>query len=87
MTTPPFEDRPPESPHLTPYDQRHLVTYLRLLDADEEGADWQEAVEIIFGLDPDEEPERAKIVHDSHLARALWMTEHGYKDLLRPPLQ
>jgi hypothetical protein len=71
MTTPPFEDRPPESPHLTPYDQSHLVTYLRLLDADEEGADWQEAVEIIFGLDPDEEPERAKIVHDSHLARPL----------------
>jgi hypothetical protein len=26
---------------LTGYDQQHLVTYLRLLDADAEGADWQ----------------------------------------------
>ena len=55
-------------------------------EADEEGADWQEAVQIIFGLDPDKEPERAKYVHDSHLKRAIWMTEQGYKDLLRPPL-
>jgi hypothetical protein len=27
---------------LTGYDQEHLVTYLRLLDADAEGADWRE---------------------------------------------
>lgn len=86
MTIIPFEDQPPDSSHLTPYDERHLVTYLRLLDADEEGADWQEAVQIIFGLDPDKEPERAKYVHDSHLKRAIWMTEQGYEDLLRPPL-
>ena len=25
----------------------------------------------------------ARRVHDSHLARARWMTEHGYRDLLR----
>ena len=79
-----FEDRPPESAQLTAYDERHFATYLRLLDADEEGADWQEAVRIIFGLDPDCEPERARIVHDSHLARARWMMQAGYRDLLRP---
>ena len=45
-----FEDRPPGSAELTAYDDRHLATYLRLLDADEEGADWKEAVKIIFGL-------------------------------------
>ena len=84
MTTPPFEDRPPDSPRLTAYDERHLTTYLRLLDADEEGADWREAVRIIFGLDP--EHERSRIVHESHLARARWMTETGYRHLLRPPL-
>jgi hypothetical protein len=86
MTTPPFEDRPPDNPRLTPYDERHLVTYLRLLDADEEGADWREVVGIIFGLDPDRERERAWMVHESHLARARWMTETGYRHLLRPPL-
>jgi hypothetical protein len=86
MTTPPFDDRPPDSPQLTLYDERHLATYIRLLDAAEEQADWREAVRIIFGLDPVREPERARIVHDSHLARARWMTEMGYRHLLRPPL-
>jgi hypothetical protein len=86
MTTPPFEDRPPDIPRLTPYDERHLATYLRLLDADEEGADWREVVRIIFGLDPEREQERALVVHQSHLARARWMTTTGYRHLLRPPL-
>ena len=53
MNTAAFEDRPPDSAELTAYDERHLATYLRLLDADEEGADWKEAVKIIFGLDPE----------------------------------
>ena len=56
MNTIAFEDRPPDSAELTSYDERHLATYLRLLDADEEGADWKEAVKIIFGLDPDRSP-------------------------------
>ena len=84
MTIAAFEDRPPESAQLTAYDERHLPTYLRLLDAEEEGADWREAVRIIFGLDPHREPERARIVHKSHLARARWMTQAGYRNLLRP---
>jgi hypothetical protein len=75
MTITAFEDCPPESAQVTAYDERHFATYLRLLDADEEGADWREAVRIIFGVDPDREPERARIVHDSHLARARWMTQ------------
>ncbi len=86
MSIPAFHDRPPASTKLTSYDERHLVTYLRLLDAAEEGADWREAVRIIFGLDPEREAERARVVHDSHLARARWMTETGYRYLLRPPL-
>ena len=85
MSVPPFEDRPPESQKLTAYDERHLVTYLRLLDAADEGADWREIVSIIFGLDPERDPERARTIHDSHLARARWMAEFGYRDLLRPP--
>lgn len=87
MSTPDFEDRPPDGVRLTRYDERHLATYIRLLDADAEGAGWREAVRIIFGLDPDKEPVRAKGVHDSHLARARWMTEVGYRHLLEPPTQ
>jgi hypothetical protein len=84
MPIPAFKDRPPESDKLTKYDERHLVTYLRLLDAAEEGADWREAISIIFHLDPERNPTRAKTIYDSHLARARWMTEHGYRHLLRP---
>jgi len=87
MGIPAFEDRPPVTDRVNAYDERHLVTYLRLLDADEEGADWREVVTIVFGLDPDREPERAKIVHESHLARARWMTETGYRHLLSPRMQ
>jgi len=61
--------------------------YLRLLDAEADGADWREVVSVVFGLDPAREPERAKTVHDSHLARARWMTTEGYRHLLEPRLQ
>lgn len=86
MPIPPFEDHPPRSPTASSYDARHAGTYLRLLDAEREGADWREVVRIVFGLDPAREPQRARLVHESHLARARWLTETGYKHLLRPPL-
>lgn len=82
MTTPEFQDAPPLSERVSAYDERHLVTYLRLLDAAQENAPWQEVTAIIFGIDASLEPERAKAIHDSHLARARWMTEVGYRDLL-----
>ncbi len=78
-----FADQPPQSASLTDYDQQHLALYIRLLDAAEEGAEWTEVVRVLFGLDPKQDAERARRVHDSHLARARWMTEHGYRDLLR----
>lgn len=87
VTIPPFEDRPPQLDRVSPYDERHLASYIRLLDAETEGADWREAVAVIFGLDPQKEPERAKLVHDSHLARAHWMRDRGYRQLLEPRLQ
>lgn len=83
MSQPAFLDEPPASDKLTDYDEAHLITYVRLLDAEADGADWEEAVRIIFGLDPARDPKRAEKVHASHLARARWMTRHGYRDLLR----
>jgi hypothetical protein len=64
MTQAPFQDRPPHTDRLNAYDEQHLAIYLRLLMADEEGADWREVVQVIFGINPS----RAKTVHDSHLA-------------------
>ncbi len=78
-----FLDEPPESAALTTYDREHMKLYLRLLDAAADGADWREVVQILFGLDAEREPDRARRVHDSHLARARWMTTHGYRELVR----
>lgn len=83
MTKQAFLDEPPPSEQLTDYDRAHLKTYIRLLDAEADGADWEEVVRVIFGLDPAGEPERAERIHKSHLSRARWMTESGYRKLLR----
>ena len=81
MTEPSFDDCAPEGQLLTDYDRAHVKLYCRLLDAEADGADWKEAVEILFGIDPVAEPERARRVHASHLARAHWMAKHGYQIL------
>ena len=87
MGNPPLDpdvaDTAPTESTLTDYDRQHFVTYLRLLDADDEGADWREVARIVLHIDPDREPARARTAFDSHLARAKWMTEHGYRHLLR----
>lgn len=82
MATGAFEDRAPDAPQVTAYDERHHRTYWRLLDAAAENADWCEVARIIFGIDPATEPERARLIYDSHLARARWMTETGYRRYL-----
>ncbi|WP_407179686.1 DNA -binding domain-containing protein [Bradyrhizobium sp. STM 3562] len=87
MPTPPLDpdvaDLAPTDPMLTPYDEQHLATYWRLLDADAEGADWTEVVRIVLRIDPDREPTRARNVFESYLSRARWMSERGYRQLLR----
>lgn len=82
MTQATFRDEAPSSSTVTAYDECHLVTYLRLLDADAEGADWCEIVQVVFGLDAEQQPKRARQVYESHLARARWMTQSGYRDLV-----
>ncbi|MEO3431876.1 DUF2285 domain-containing protein [Inquilinus sp. CAU 1745] len=76
-------EAPPAEDRVTVYDRDHLKLYMRLLDAESDGASLVEVSAILFGIDADAEPARAKAVHESHLGRARWMTEHGYRDLLR----
>ncbi len=78
-----FDDIAPSGQELTDYDRSHVKLYMRLLDAAADGAHWEEAVQVLFGLDPAREPERCQRIHDSHLARAHWMTHTGYQHLLR----
>lgn len=64
---------------ITPYDDQHFVTYLRLLDADDEGADWREVARIVLHRDSAAEPNRTRRCWEEHLKRAKWMTEPGYR--------
>ena len=82
---PPIADIAPNETQLTDYDRAHLTTYLRLLDAASESAPWEEVARIVLELDPVREPDRARRAHETHLARARWLTEHGYRALLRSP--
>jgi hypothetical protein len=68
MTVPDFDDQPPLEDAVTEYDKRHLVTYLRLLAALKEQADWQEAAHVLFGIDAAVEPQRARDVYEPSAA-------------------
>jgi hypothetical protein len=80
---PDVADTAPADTVLTRYDEEHIITYLRLLDAEADGADWREVTQIVLHIDPEREPARARWAFDSHLARPKWMTEYGYRHLLR----
>jgi hypothetical protein len=54
-----------------------------MLNADAAGADWRDVAREVLHLDPEQESNRARRAFDSHLSRAKWMTEHGYRHLLR----
>ena len=75
-------DVAPTDDKLTDYDRLHLITYIRLLDADADRVSWEEASRAILHIDPETEPERARRAHRSHLARAQWMTRVGYRHIL-----
>ena len=63
MQKPPLDpdvaDTAPSDAVLTVYDEEHIITYLRLLDADAQGADWRAVARIVLHLDPEHESDRA----------------------------
>ena len=73
----------PSANGLTDYDEDHLITYRGLLDAEVDGAEWDEAALLVLGIDPVREPARARHMWETHLARAKWLLDHGYAHLLR----
>ncbi|OIR00527.1 hypothetical protein GALL_174000 [mine drainage metagenome] len=79
---PDVADSVPWSEGITDYDEAHFVTYLRLLDADAEGADWRVVARIVLHRDPSTEPDCTRKCWEGHLNRARWMTERGYGHLL-----
>ncbi len=75
---PAIADDVPGSERLTEYDDRHVETYARLLEAANEGLPKDEIARRILGIDPDAEPARARKAVKSHMARARWMGKVGY---------
>lgn len=78
---PPIASEVPWSTKLTPYDEAHFVVYLRLLDAKAKGASEDDMVQIIVESAPGMTPVDAARSMRSHLERARWMTEEGYRGL------
>ena len=74
---PDVADVAPTAATPTEYDEQHVVTYVRLLQAEGEGADWREVARIVLRIDPDSEPDRALNAYRSHLSRAKWVSEQG----------
>jgi len=62
---PDVADLAPSTPEPTPYDHEHAVTYMRMLDADAEGAAWREVAQIVPQIDP----ERAKLASQTRPQR------------------
>jgi T6SS, Transcription factor, DNA binding domain len=84
---PDVDDQAPTGPDITVYDEEHFVTYLRLLDAQADGADWTEVARIVLHRDPAAEEARTRACWESHLDRARWMTKQGYRRVLEQAVE
>lgn len=79
---PDVDDEAPTGDVITAYDEQHFVTYLRLLDAKAEGADWKDVARIVLHRDPVAEEQRTYHCWQSHLDRAQWLSRAGYRKVL-----
>ena len=77
MVKPPAEYAPTFA-EITEYDHEHVTIYRKILDAAEKKADWREAAGVILGIDPRQNPKRARHSYESHLARARWLAEQDH---------
>jgi hypothetical protein len=74
----PVVDAAPSGSEITDYDRKHLITYLRLLDAVRDGADRETIVRDVLKLAHGTSLERTERAYASHLTRAKWVTQQGY---------
>lgn len=81
LLQPAVADEVPWAESLTAYDDEHFRIYLRLIDACADNAGEEEMAQAILGIDPAQEPARARKAVRSHLARAHWLVTSGYKEL------
>ncbi len=72
----------PKVRRITSYDEAHFVTYLRLLDAQAHSAAESAMIAIIRDVAPTMTRDDARLSLQSHLTRALWLSDAGYRDRL-----
>ncbi|MGC4251640.1 MAG: DUF2285 domain-containing protein [Sphingobium sp.] len=65
-----------------PYDEARLCLYLRLLDAEAEGADWRDVSRIVLHRDAAAEPDRTRRCWEAHLKRARWIAAIRHRELM-----
>jgi len=65
---------------VTEYDEAHFVLYTWLLDAVAGRRTEDEMCRILFKREP---CERTRLILRSHVKRAQWMSQHGYRQLLK----
>ncbi|TPI54217.1 DUF2285 domain-containing protein [Mesorhizobium sp. B3-1-3] len=82
-----MEDEPPDLAAVTAYDVAHIATFAALLVAEAQAADWRHVARVILNIDPQREPERARRIWASHLARARWLATRGCAELRSDLLQ
>ena len=68
---PDVADTAPSDSVLTVYDEEHIITYLRLLDADAQDTDWRDVAHIVLHLDPEHESDRAGGLTRPSIARQM----------------
>lgn len=78
-----FQPNPPDEPVITDYDRAHAAIYLRLLDAEINGAGWESAAALVLQQDVSSDWVGAHGLHTSHLKRAQWLRDSGFILLLR----
>lgn len=66
---------------LTDYDNAHFTLYLQLLSSSADNATEDDMARLVLGIDPAQEPDRARRALRSHLDRVNWLMTSGYKEL------
>lgn len=69
---------------VTDVDRERASLYLALLDSALEGLDWRALGVRHFSWDGSTDEAHVRAVVDSHLRRAAWMRDVGYRGLLGP---
>jgi hypothetical protein len=78
----PLLPTPPDEPAVTDYDRAHAAVYLRMLDAEADGAAWDRGAALALGQDVCADRAAAYLMYTSHLKRAHWLRDHGFFRLL-----